>query len=136
MFRKLLTIAILTLVPGKMAFAEDAQDIRGNKHGCKDVTATGAWDSITSADLENQSGSTALASGLYWTELLVKSGSATVYVCEAAGTSCGTGTGNKLSVASGAVIVLPLRGLNTTSVAIYATAATTVQVCGYFRANP
>lgn len=136
MFRKLLTIAILTLVPGKMALAEDAQDIRGTKHGCKDVTASGGWDSLTSADLESQTGSAALSSGLYWTELMIKSGSATVYVCEAVGTSCGTGTGNKLSVASGAVVVLPLRGINTTSVAVYATAATTLQVCGYFRVSP
>jgi hypothetical protein len=39
-------------------------------------------------------------------------------------------------VATGATLVLPLRGISPTSVAIYATAATTVQVCGYFRVNP
>ena len=119
-----------------IARAEDSQDIRGTKHGCKDVTASGGWDTLTSADLESQTGSAVLASGLYWTEILVKSGSATVYVCEAAGASCGTGTGNKLSVASGAALTLPLRGLSVTSVAIYATAAATLQVCGYFRTSP
>lgn len=120
----------------RLARAEDAQDVRGTRHGCKDVTASGGWDTLTSADLENMQGSAVLASGLYWTELLIKDGSASVYVCEAAGASCGVGTGNKLSVAAGASVVLPMRGLTATSVAIYATAATTVQVCGFFRTVP
>jgi len=119
-----------------LARAEDSQDIRGNYHGCKDVTASGGWDTLTSVDLESQTGSAVLSASLYWTELLIKSGSAAVYVCEAAGASCGTGTGNKLSVASGAALTLPLRGMSVQSVAIYATAATTVQVCGYFRKSP
>lgn len=119
-----------------IARAEDSQDIRGTDHGCKDVTASGGWDTLTSADLESQRGSAVLSASLYWTELLVKSGSATVYVCETAGASCGSGTANKLSVASGAALTLPLRGMSVQSVAIYATAATTVQVCGYFRKSP
>ena len=118
------------------ARAEDSNDIRGTDHGCKDVTASGGWDTLTSADLESQRGSAVLSASLYWTEILVKGGSAAVYVCEAAGASCGTGTGNKLSVASGAALTLPLRGMSIQSVAIYAAAATTVQVCGYFRKSP
>lgn len=120
----------------RLAHAEDSQDVRGTRHGCKDVTGTGGWDTLTSADMESQTGSAVLASGLYWTEIMVKDGSAAVYVCETAGASCGAGTGNKMSVATGATLVLPLRGVSPTSVAIYATAATTVQVCGYFRTSP
>jgi len=120
----------------RLAHAEDSQDVRGTRHGCKDVTATGGWDTLTSADMESQAGSAVLASGLYWTEIMVKDGSAAVYVCETTGASCGSGTGNKMSVATGATLVLPMRGLSVTSIAVYAAAATTVQVCGYFRTAP
>lgn len=120
----------------RLAHAEDSQDVRGTRHGCKDVTASGGWDTLTSADLESQTGSAVLASGLYWTEIMVKSGSAAVYVCETTGASCGSGTANKMSVATGGVLVLPMRGLSVTSIAVYAAAATTVQVCGYFRTAP
>ena len=65
----------------RLAHAEDSQDVRGTRHGCKDVTASGGWDTLTSADLESQTGSAALSSGLYWTEIVVKDGSAAVYVC-------------------------------------------------------
>ena len=120
----------------RVAQAEDAQDIRGTKHGCVDHTATGGWDTLTSASLENQQGSAVLAASLYWPEILIKSGSAAVYVCETTAASCGAGTTNKMSVATGATLVLPMRGLSAQSIAVYATAATTVQVCGYFRSSP
>lgn len=120
----------------RLAHAEDSNDVRGNYHGCKDVTASGGWDSLTSADLESSTGSAVLSSGLYFSEVLVLNGSADVYLCLAAGASCGTGTANKVKVASGAALMLPVRGINPTSIAIYATAATTVQVCGYFRKTP
>lgn len=120
----------------RLAHAEDSQDVRGTRHGCVDVTATGGWDSLTSASLESTASGTSLAASLYWTELLVLNGSADVYVCLTTGASCGTGTGNKLKVASGAALTLPLRGLSTQSVAVYATASTTLQVCGYFRTAP
>lgn len=115
------------------ARAEDALDIRGTKHGCQDVTASGGWDTLTSASLENQQGAAALSASLYWTEVVVKGGSAAVYVCEAAAASCGSGTANKMAVATGATLVLPLRGLSVQSIAVYAAIGTTVQVCGYFR---
>ena len=118
------------------ARAEDKDDVRGNYHGCKDVTASGEWDSITSADLESSTGSAALSSGLYFTEVMVLNGSANVYLCLATGASCGSGTANKVKVASGAALALPLRGVNPTSVAIYATATTTLQICAYFRKSP
>lgn len=120
----------------RSARAEDMNDVRGNYHGCKDVTASGGWDSITSADLESSTGSAVLSSGLYFTEVMVLNGSANVYLCLATGASCGSGTANKVKVASGAALALPLRGVNPTSVAIYATAATTLQVCAYFRKSP
>ena len=41
----------------RLAHAEDSQDVRGTRHGCKDVTASGGWDTLTSADLESQTGS-------------------------------------------------------------------------------
>lgn len=120
----------------RLARAEDANDVRGNFHGCKDITASGGWDSITSADLESSTGSAVLSSGLYFTEVMVLNGSADVYLCLTTGASCGSGTANKVKVASGAALALPLRGVNPTSVAIYATAATTLQVCAYFRKGP
>ena len=135
--RSILAAAIVAFVVAmgltRLARAEDSMDVRGVAHGCKDVTASGGWDSITSADLESSTGSAVLASGLYYSEVMVLNGSADVYLCLAAGGSCGTGTGNKVKVASGAALMLPLRGINPTSVAIYATAATTLQVCGFFR---
>lgn len=124
------------------ARAEDLNDVRGTRHGCVDVTATGGWDTLTSASLENSTGSAVLSASLYWTEVLVKDGSATVYLCLAAAASCGAGTGNKLSVAAGSSITLPLRGITPSgssgvqSIAVYAAAATTVQVCGFFRSAP
>ena len=124
------------------ARAEDLNDVRGTRHGCVDVTATGGWDTLTSASLENSTGSAALSASLYWTEVLVKDGSATVYLCLAAAASCGAGTGNKLAVAAGSSITLPLRGVapsgssGVQSIAVYAAAATTVQVCGFFRSAP
>ena len=136
LFGAVAVVFFLAMTLSGLAHAEDSQDIRGTKHGCADVTATGGWDTLTSSNLENQSGSTVLASGLYWTELLVKDGSATVYVCEAAGASCGAGTGGKMSIAGGAALALPLRGLSVTSVAVYAAVGTTLQVCGYFRTSP
>lgn len=117
------------------ARAEDSQDVRGTKHGCVDVTASGGWDTLTSASLENSQGSAVLSSGLYWTEVFVLNGSADVYLCLAAGGSCGAGTANKMKIATGASGSFPLRGLSATSIAVYAAAATTVQVCGYFRAG-
>ncbi len=132
----LLVVLLVLLGLTHLAHAEDAYDVRGTKHGCADLTATGGWDTLTSASLENQQAAAALSASLYWTEVLVKGGSAAVYVCEATGTSCGTGTGNKLSVATAGSLSLPLRGLNTQSIAIYAANGTTVQVCGYFRSAP
>ena len=120
----------------RLAHAEDSQDVRGTRHGCKDVTATGGWDTLTSADLEDSKGSAVLASNLYFTELLVLNGSAHSHVCLAASASCGSGTANKVKVASGAALMLPMRGLSVQSVSIYATASTTLQVCGYFRTAP
>ena len=118
------------------AVAEDMYDIRGTKHGCADVVATGGWDDLTSASLENMQGSAALGASLYWTEVIVKSGSAAVYLCEAAGAGCGANTANKLSVATGASLTIPLRGLVVQTIAVLAAGATTVQVCGFFRASP
>ena len=120
----------------RLAHAEDSQDVRGTLHGCKDVTASGGWDALTSADLEDSEGSAVLAASLYFTEIMVLNGSAHAHICLAAAASCGTGTANKVKVASGAALVLPLRGLASQAVSIYAAAATTLQVCAYFRKAP
>ena len=77
----LVVVFLLAFGLASVARAEDKDDVRGTRHGCKDVTASGGWDTLTSADLESQTGSAALASGLYWTEIMVKDGSAAVYVC-------------------------------------------------------
>lgn len=118
------------------AAAEDANDVRMTKHGCVDVTASGGWDDLTSASFENQQGSAALSAGLSFTELLVKDGSAAVYVCEAAGAGCGATTANKMKVTSGAALTVPLRGLSVATVSVFAAVSTTVQVCAGFRASP
>ena len=70
-----------------LARAEDAQDVRGNFHGCVDATVPTSWTELTSASLEDSKGSGALSASLYWTELMIKGGSAAVYVCMA-GASC------------------------------------------------
>ena len=127
---------IVALGLARIARAEDSQDVRGTRHGCADVTATGGWDSLTSASLESTQSGSALPASLYWTEVLVINGSANVYLCLTTGASCGTGTGRKPRVASGGALSLPLRGLNTQSVAVYAANGTTLQVCGYFRTAP
>ena len=128
-------LLILAVTP--VARAEDAKDIRGNYHGCLDYTFSATeWATLTSASLENMAGVSTLAASLYWTEIMVKGASATVYVCEAASASCGAGPSNKVSVATGATLVLPLRGTGVKSVAIYSEDGTTAQVCGYFRAVP
>ena len=118
-----------------VARAEDALDVRGTKHGCADVTATGDWATLTSASLENAAGSSALAASLYWTEVFISGGSADVYLCEAAAASCGVGTGNKQKVPTAGAIALPLRGLGIQSIATYAANGTTFQICGFFRAT-
>lgn len=137
--RAIMAAAVVAFVTAfglaRLARAEDMYDVRGNYHGCKDVTASGGWDALTSADLESSTGSAVLSSGLYYSEVMVLNGSADAYLCLAPAASCGAGTGNKVKVASGAALVLPLRGVNPTSVSIYATAATTLQVCAYFRKN-
>lgn len=125
----------LLLLAG-VAHAEDAQDVRGNYVGCKDVTATGSWVSYTSADLENAAGSAVLGSGLYYTEVALTQPSASVYLCHTAAGSCGADTTNKRSVASGAALVVPMRGLGVQTIALRAANGTTVQLCAYFRASP
>jgi len=120
-----------------LARAEDAQDVRGTKSGCQDVTIGAAWSDFTSSGLENAQGSGALGSGLYWTEISVANTSASLFICLAAGASCGADTTNKRLVPSGGVWVLPLRGLSTQTIALRAGAAgVTGQLCGYFRATP
>ena len=119
------------------AGAEDQYDIRGTKHGCTDFTVGAAWATYTSASLEDQAGSAVLGASLYWTEIMIKAPSAAVYICEAAAASCGANTTNKLSVASGATIVLPLKGLAGQSIALQGSGAgVTGQLCGYFRVSP
>ena len=118
-----------------LARAEDAQDVRGTAHGCADLTVPASWTEYTSASLESSKGSAALAGSLYWTEILVKDGSAAVYVCLAGASSCGSGTTNKLSVPAGATLSIPLRGLGVQTLSLYGTGivGSVVQVCGYFR---
>ena len=118
-----------------LARAEDAQDVRGNYHGCVDTTVPTSWTELTSASLEDSKGSAALSGSLYWTELLIKGGSAAVYVCMTGASSCGSGTTNKLSVDAGATLSIPLRGLLVQTVSLYGTGmvGSAVQVCGYFR---
>jgi hypothetical protein len=118
-----------------LARAEDAQDIRGTAHGCVDATVQTEWTALTSASLENSKGSSVLAGSLYWTEILIKGGSAAVYLCLAGASSCGIGTTNKLSVPAGATLSIPLRGLGVQTISLYGTGITgsAVQVCGYFR---
>lgn len=119
----------------QLARAEDAQDVRGKYHGCVDTTVPTSWTELTSASLEDSKGSAALSGSLYWTELLIKGGDAAVYVCLTGASSCGANTTNKLSVASGATLSIPLRGLLVQTVSLYGTgiAGSAVQVCGYFR---
>ncbi len=123
-------------VASPLAVANDSNDIVGYRYGCVDYVATGAWDTLTSASLENMGGSSALPASHYWTELFIKSPSATIYVCTTTGASCGANTTNKLAVAANATITLSIRGLTTKSVALQATAATTAQACGMFRVTP
>lgn len=130
--------AIMAILTPRAAKAEDANDIRGTAHGCVDATIPTAWTSLASTGLENSKTGTALGSGLYWTEILIKDVSATVYVCLDTAASCGTGTTNKLSVPASGTIMLPLRGINTKTISLYGTGivGSTVQVCGYFRSVP
>lgn len=118
-----------------LARAEDAQDVRGNFHGCYDVTVPTSWTELTSASLEDSKGSGALSASLYWTELMIKGGSAAVYVCMAGASSCGSGTTNKLSVPTSATLAIPMRGLSVQTISLYGTGITgsAIQVCGYFR---
>lgn len=118
-----------------LARAEDAQDVRGTAHGCVDATIQTEWTALTSASIENSKTATTLPASLYWTEILIKGGSAAVYVCLAGASSCGSGTTNKLSVPAGATLSIPLRGLGLQTVSLYGTGITgsVVQVCGYFR---
>lgn len=117
-----------------LARAEDAQDVRGNYHGCADLTLGPSWTALTSASLEDSKGSAALSGSLYWTELMVKTPSDTVYVCMTGAASCGEDGADKLSVGSGGTLVIPLRGLLVQTVSLYGTSSSpTVQVCGYFR---
>ena len=86
----------------------------------------------------DQTGSAALAASLHWTELTVKAPSAAVYVCLAGASSCGANTTNKLSVATGATLVLPVTGLSLQTISLYGTGiiGSAVQVCGFFRVHP
>jgi hypothetical protein len=131
------TLAALLCLAGPCR-AEDAQDVRGTKSGCLDVTADGNWTSYTSASLEDESGTAALAASLYWTEVAVYNGSASVYVCQTAAASCHAAgdTTNKRVVLTGAAWVLPVRGKGVQTVAIKAANGTTYQLCGYFRTTP
>lgn len=131
-------IAVILMVSAGLvglARAEDAQDVRGTAHGCADLTVAAEWTALTSASLENSKGSAALSASLYWTEILVKGGTAAVYVCLAGASSCGSGTTNKLSVPAGATLSIPLRGLGVQTLSLYGTGGggSAVQVCGYFR---
>ena len=132
--RSIFLILFVTLGGLAPVHAEDASDVRGTSHGCVDVTGSGAWATLTSASLENSAGSAALAASLYWTEIVVKDGSAPAYICLAAAASCGGTTANKMVVPTGAALALPLRGISTQSVAVFTAGAATAQVCGYFRA--
>ena len=121
-----------------LASAEDAQDIRGTHHGCVDSTIAAEWTAFTSASLESSKTATTLQASLYWTEIMIKAPSAAVYLCLAGTSACGVGTGNKISVAADATLVLPLRGLSVQTLSLYGTGGvgSTVQVCGYFRNTP
>lgn len=133
-----LVVFVLTFGLVGLARAEDAQDVRGTHHGCVDTTIQTEWTALTSASLENSKTATTLPSSLYWTEVLIKSPSAAVYLCMATAASCGTGTGNKISVDTGGTLMIPLRGLNLQTISLYGTGivGSTVQVCGYFRVQP
>lgn len=135
-----LLVAILVLLGlPHLARAEDMHDIRGTKHGCVDFSVTNAaWTTYTSASLENMQGSTALAASLYWTQIQIINGDGPVYVCEAAAASCGADTTNKLEVATAAASIDPARGLSIQSVSLTGAglAATTGQLCGFFRSAP
>lgn len=125
-----------------LARAEDMNDVRGTRHGCIDVTSTGGWDTVTSDLMENSTSGAVLAASLYWTEVLIHGGSAAVYLCLNSKTNCGTGTANKLSVATGATVSIPLRGIapasasGVQSIAVYSGIGETFQVCGHFRVSP
>lgn len=122
-----------------LARAEDMHDVRGTRHGCVDFSVTNAaWTTYTSASLENMQGSTALAASLYWTQIQVINGDGPVYVCEAAAANCGADSTNKLEVATGAASIDPARGLSIQSVSLTGAglAATTGQLCGFFRVSP
>lgn len=135
MLRFLLSWALL-LVACTPAHAEDAQDIRGIYSGCVDATIGAAWSGFTSADLEDDSSSGALAASLYWTEIAIIAPSAAIYVCTGPAAGCGANTTNKRATAASAAWVLPARGLQggVQTVSLRAGGAgVTVQLCGYFR---
>ena len=134
----LMVMLFLLLGLTHLAHAEDMHDIRMTRHGCQDLVVPAAWTTYTSASFENMQGSAALAGSLYWTELFVKAPDVALYICEAAAASCGADTTNKMSVAAGASLTVPLRGLGIQSLSLYGTGiiGTTVQVCGGFRSAP
>lgn len=133
-----LVVFVLTFGLVGLARAEDAQDVRGTHHGCVDTTIQTEWTALTSASLENSKTATTLPSSLYWTEALIKSPSAAVYLCMAGASSCGSGTTNKISVPADGTLMLPLKGLVLQTISLYGTGITgsVVQVCGYFRVQP
>lgn len=135
---RVLALALLALCLATTASAEDSNDVRGTRSGCLDVTADGNWTSYTSASLEDESGTAVLAASLYWTEVAVYNGSASVFVCQAAAASCHAAgdTTNKRVVLTGAAWVLPVRGKSLQTIAIKAANGATFQVCGYFRTTP
>ena len=135
MLRFLLALVLLSGCTSP-AHAEDAQDVRGIYSGCVDATIGASWSGFTSADLEDDSSSGALAASLYWTEIAIITPSAAVYVCTGPAAGCGANTTNKRATAASAAWVLPARGLQggVQTVSLRAGGAgVTVQLCGYFR---
>jgi hypothetical protein len=133
-----LVVFVVTFGLAGLARAQDVNGVVGTRHGCVDATIGTSWTELTSASMESSTGSAALAASLHWTELTVKAPSAAVYVCLAGASSCGANTTNKLSVATGATLVLPVTGLSLQTISLYGTGiiGSAVQVCGFFRVHP
>lgn len=132
-----LVVFIVTFGLAGLARAQDVNGVVGTRHGCVDLTLGVEWTALTSASLESSTGSAVLAGSLYWTEILIKEPSDSVYLCLAAAASCGSGTTNKLKVTSGGTLALPVTGLSLQTISLYGTSGSpTLQVCGFFRVHP
>jgi hypothetical protein len=132
-----LVVFVVTFGLAGLARAQDVNGVVGTRHGCVDATIGMSWTELTSASLESSTGSAALASGLYWTEILIKEPTDSVYLCLAGASACGANTTNKLKVSSGGTLALPVTGLSLQAISLYGTSGSpTLQVCGFFRVHP